>query len=74
MYSKKSESPRGIENASITGLRFPNRVLTLSEKYPIKGLKIAFQIAPTALIIPAFAGSTFATVVRKNIKKVPINV
>ena len=38
------------------------------------GLNTALAIAPTAVMVPAAAGSMPATVVRKKIRKVPVKV
>lgn len=62
---------RNMEKKNITGLRLPNLVDTLSEIYPMIGLKTAFHMEPMATMVPAAAGGILATVVRKNSRNVP---
>ena len=72
MKRRKIQIPEGIEKRSIMGRRFPIFVLTWSERKPHIGFMRAFQTAPIAEITPETAGSTPATVVKKNIRYVPI--
>ena len=64
----------GNANANINGLLLPHLVIAWSEIYPITGLKSEFHTAPMAVIVPATAGARPATVVKKNIRNVPINI
>ena len=59
-----------VPNTTINGTRLPQRVFTLSVRYPIMVLRIASTTVPNAIIEPAAAGGISATVVMKNSRNV----